>query len=906
MAVIWGLAALFIMSFIGSTTSQSYKIGAMYGANTNMDNHYKELFVDATTYINRDPEFMNGNRETLNVYNYRPIAGTNWSLPNAPQALRAACTFASSVDMHGLIVPSDVCPGCSGHTGRIVGNAFAPVIALDQASGSKAYKMLPTDSDLLELWVSVINHYKWQDFIFIHDGDSAYSMAWILLEMENQNKWHVVPYQIYDEADYAEMAKDLKKRRTQNYLLFLHEEERLPGFVNWMLDSGMFGDKYHWIFGNLEPPISRQFLDDKLRIHTSFLTRFKMKIVEGVESKVLTRNPIPTRNWPFRERTAYDSMLFFAKAMTVYREENGRYPEAVPKCGDDLSSQLGTVMQKVSYEGLSGEVAFNSDGDRVNYTINIFFGKDKHNIRQAGVWTQNIDHYERKYGEKWPKNTGRLHMTPFRQSDPSYIKILSIEEPPLLMLRDHDYTRARRQSSDELGLDRYYGIIPELLVYIQYIFEHDMGMEFKYKIELIAEGYYGKRNPNTGDWDGMVKELQDSDADLAAGAFTVTQAREEVIDFTKDFYKGNIKTLIKHPNWVRDFPFNFAFAHDWDTWLVNLFAFGITILVFWALMRFHPLEYRKQSEIGQATREQSTEFTLRNVAWMLTGVVFLRGHKLSPASIAGRILLAAWFFFSLVMVFTYMLNLTDFIAIDKDILTINDPVDLLNEPLLKIGMVRHGPTHDYYSMSSKASDQQLMSIMGVLDRDPFVERMRDGALRVRNDNGHYALVSEELLLTYYTQSGPWCDLYIVGDPVKKMKYAFATPSGSPLRDQITYAINKLKQNGTIKELVEKKWFGDQKCEEESLWESESVLSINANDLEGIYYVLAIGLVLSAIIFFIDVLCYWVFGSCSSAGDPRPSNPRGDGFTMTLNPRDKPRDERDYGKPPEEKSPNLWI
>ena len=77
------------------------------------------------------------------------------------------------MDLNGLIVPSDVCPDCSGHTGRIIGNAFSPVFALDQASGSKAFKMLPTDEELVELWVSVINHYKWQDFIFIYDGDSG-------------------------------------------------------------------------------------------------------------------------------------------------------------------------------------------------------------------------------------------------------------------------------------------------------------------------------------------------------------------------------------------------------------------------------------------------------------------------------------------------------------------------------------------------------------------------------------------------------------------------------------------------------------------------------------------------------------------------------------------------------------
>ena len=79
-----------------------------------------------------------------------------------------------------------------------------------------------------------------------------------------------------------------------------------------------------------------------------------------------------------------------------------------------------------------------------------------------------------------------------------------------MMLKDRDYTRETRQVEENDGLDRYIGYIPELLQHVKRVFEEDMRMEFKYRIELVSEGYYGKRNPNTGEWDGLVKELQDS------------------------------------------------------------------------------------------------------------------------------------------------------------------------------------------------------------------------------------------------------------------------------------------------------------------------------------------------------------------------------------------------------------
>ena len=60
----------------------------------------------------------------------------------------------------------------------------------------------------------------------------AYSVALMLMAMEEDNDWHIVPYEISEDWDV--MAKDLKKRRIQNYLLYVHEEELLPDLRDWV------------------------------------------------------------------------------------------------------------------------------------------------------------------------------------------------------------------------------------------------------------------------------------------------------------------------------------------------------------------------------------------------------------------------------------------------------------------------------------------------------------------------------------------------------------------------------------------------------------------------------------------------------------------------------------------------
>ncbi len=46
-------------------------------------------------------------------------------------------------------------------------------------------------------------------------------------------------------------------------------------------------------------------------------------------------------------------------------------------------------------------------------------------VRPLGHWTQNIKHYERKYG-RWDSKT-RLNMGPFRLSEIDTITIVSLE-----------------------------------------------------------------------------------------------------------------------------------------------------------------------------------------------------------------------------------------------------------------------------------------------------------------------------------------------------------------------------------------------------------------------------------------------------------------------------------------------
>lgn len=88
----------------------------------------------------------------------------------------------------------------------------------------------------------------------------------------------------------------------------------------------------------------------------------------------------------------------------------------------------------------------------------------------------------------------------------------------------------RKDSSEKLtGNAQFEGYSVDL------IYEISRVLGFNYTFRLVPDGRYGSYNPQTKEWDGMMKELLEQKADLAIGDLTITYDREQVVDFTTPF-----------------------------------------------------------------------------------------------------------------------------------------------------------------------------------------------------------------------------------------------------------------------------------------------------------------------------------------------------------------------------------
>ena len=80
----------------------------------------------------------------------------------------------------------------------------------------------------------------------------------------------------------------------------------------------------------------------------------------------------------------------------------------------------------------------------------------------------------------------------------------------------------------------------------QYVFQSISDViDFEFRLYTVPDNMYGVPDDETGEWNGIVRQLIDRRADMAVASMTINYARESVIDFSKPFMNLGISILFK-------------------------------------------------------------------------------------------------------------------------------------------------------------------------------------------------------------------------------------------------------------------------------------------------------------------------------------------------------------------------
>ncbi|XP_007473979.2 glutamate receptor 1 isoform X4 [Monodelphis domestica] len=703
--------------------------------------------------------------------------------------------------------------------------------------------------ELQDALISIIDHYDWQKFVYIYDADRGLSVLQKVLDTAAEKNWQVTAVNILTttEEGYRMLFQDLGKKKDRLVVVDC-ESERLNAILGQIIKMEKNGIGYHYILANLG------FMDmdlAKFKESGANVTGFQLvNYTDTIPAKILQQwknndvrdhTRVDWKKPKYTSALTYDGVRVMAEAFQSLRKQRIDISRR-GNAGDCLANpavpwgqgiDIQRALQQVRFEGLTGNVQFNEKGRRTNYTLHVI--EMKHDgIRKIGYWNEDDKFVPAATDAQAGGDNSSVQ-------NRTYIVTTILEDP---------YVMLKKNANQFEGNDRYEGYCVELAAEIA---KH---VGYSYRLEIVSDGKYGARDPDTKAWNGMVGELVYGRADVAVAPLTITLVREEVIDFSKPFMSLGISIMIKKPQKSKPGVFSFLDPLAYEIWMCIVFAYiGVSVVLF-LVSRFSPYEWHSEEfEEGRdpATSDQSNEFGIFNSLWFSLGAFMQQGCDISPRSLSGRIVGGVWWFFTLIIISSYTANLAAFLTVERMVSPIESAEDLAKQTEIAYGTLEAGSTKEFFRRSKIAVFEKMWTYMKSAEPSVFVRTTEEGMIRVRKSKGKYAYLLESTMNEYIEQRKP-CDTMKVGGNLDSKGYGIATPKGSALRGPVNLAVLKLSEQGVLDKLKSKWWYDKGECGSKDYGSKDKTSALSLSNVAGVFYILIGGLGLAMLVALIE-FCY---------------------------------------------------
>ncbi|XP_067217128.1 glutamate receptor ionotropic, kainate 2-like isoform X6 [Linepithema humile] len=273
-----------------------------------------------------------------------------------------------------------------------------------------------------------------------------------------------------------------------------------------------------------------------------------------------------------------------------------------------------SFLLQVEMKGISGPIEF-KEGRRIQFKLDLLKLK-QHSLVKVGEWRPDAGVNVTDTAAFFEPGIANVTL----------IVITILETPYVMMHHEKNYT----------GNSRFYGFCVDLLAAVARV------VGFSYRLELVPDRKYGARDPETGEWNGIVKELMRHKADLAVGSMTINYARESVIDFTKPFMNLGISILFKVPTSHQARLFSFMNPLAIEIWLYVLAAYVLVSVTMFVVARFSPYEWNNPHPCHAGPEVVENQFSLSNSFWFTIGTLMQQGSDLNPKNVNSNDFLQIW------------------------------------------------------------------------------------------------------------------------------------------------------------------------------------------------------------------------------------------------------------------------
>ncbi|XP_045620957.1 glutamate [NMDA] receptor subunit 1 isoform X3 [Procambarus clarkii] len=818
-----------------SSDIRSFNIGGIL-SDTESDAHFK-LTISQQINVNRS--YVDPNKTLLKDV-------TMLMDSNPIRTALDVCKKLVSKSVYAVVVShplnGDLSPAAVSYTS---GFYHIPVIGIssrDSAFSDKNIhvsflRTVPPYSHQADVWVELLKTFQYTQVVFVHSSDTDGRA--LLTRFQNQAQSH-------------EDDKDIKM---ENVIEF---EPGLNSFVDKLKEMREASARVILLYANKE--------DAGTIFHdASYMNMTGRGYVWVVTEQALNAEHVPAGaiglklvNASDEDAHITDSLYILAMAIKKLRDDDNTTTEQPPQDCNNTGTSWETgkklfqyILEQVLKNGLTGKVAFDENGDRINAEYDVI------NIQEfnetTGLRKEHVPVGQYKYNKTketmtleinenaivWPGNTT---IKPQGYMIPTRLKVLTIEEKPFVT------TQKIESKAECLGGGRvlcpWYnssGEGSDLFCCTGYCIDllNTLAnkINFTFELALSPDGQFGslQMNENTGkkEWTGLIGQLvnQTHGADMIVAPLTINPERAQVIEFSKPFkYQGITILERKQPRYSTLVSFLQPFRNT--LWILVMVSVHVVALVLYLLDRFSPFGRYKLANMD-GTEEDA--LNLSSAIWFAWGVLLNSGiGEGTPRSFSARVLGMVWAGFAMIIVASYTANLAAFLVLDRpqtSLTGINDA--RLRNPMenFTYATVKGSSVDMYFRRQVELSNMyRTMEGNNYPTAEAAITAVKSGKLK--------AFIWDSSRLEY--EAAQDCELVTAGELFGRSGYGIGLKKNSPWADRVTLAILEFHESGYMEEL-DNKWIL-QNQEDMCNTDEKAPATLGLKNMAGVFILVAAGIV----------------------------------------------------------------
>ncbi|XP_033335732.1 glutamate receptor ionotropic, kainate 2 isoform X1 [Megalopta genalis] len=815
------MALLFAIIVVLVTTAMSLppviRIGAIF-TEDQKDSPSELAFKYAIYKINKDKSLL---ANTTLVYDIQYVPKDD-----SFRTSKKACKQLSR-SVQGIFGPSD--PLLGAHIQSICEALDVPHLEarVDFEPTFKEFSinLYPSQDHLNKAFKDLMSFLNWTRVAIIYEEDYGLFKLQDLVKSPPSTRTEMYIRQA-GPGSYRQVLREVRHKEIYK-LIVDTDPAHMQQFFRAILQLQMNDYRYHYMFTTFD--IETFDLED-FKYNSVNMTAFRLVDLEEPKVAEVLRQmerfqpigpAILNKTGVIQAEPAlvYDSVHVFAHGLAALDRSHDLRPanlscEKEEPWDDGLS--LYNYINSAGLHGLTGHIEFN-EGKRNNFKLDLLKLK-KEELVKVGEWKPGSGVNVTDVGAFYETTATNITLV-----------VMTREEKPYVMVKE---------DKNLTGNARFEGFCIDLLKWIA------SQVGFQYAIRLVPDHMYGVYDPETKEWNGIVRELMEKRADLAVASMTINYARESVIDFTKPFMNLGIGILFKVPSSQPTRLFSFMNPLAVEIWLYVLAAYMLVSFTLFVMARFSPYEWNNPHPCLAESDVVENQFSVSNSFWFITGTFLRQGSGLNPKATSTRIVGGIWWFFTLIIISSYTANLAAFLTVERMITPIENAADLAEQTEISYGTLEGGSTMTFFRDSKIGIYQKMWRFMESKSPSVFVKSYEDGVKRVLE--GDYAFLMESTMLDYAVQRD--CNLTQIGGLLDSKGYGIATPKGSPWRDKISLAILELQEKGVIQILYDKWWknTGDV-CNRDEKSKESKANALGVENIGGVFVVLLCGLALAILV-----------------------------------------------------------